>query len=943
MFTRRECNIFSFGIESNYVEKQKMKKRKHNIIPQMFDVRPQEIAGDFDIEKINKKYSRLVKLRKEALPNLNKKRPSIIMPAKWDMSRNNFSTETEGGFRVSETRNLEILSRQAREKKVFQLNQPNLKKEIPSFISVEREKFLGASKPFLNQSFDYKQEIFEKEKITQRESKISLSQKFQEWQKEKQKERQRQEKRLQRRQEKKEAILKEKLIELEKVRRMEDELRMVKLAEKLRSEEEAAKQKKLEKIALAKRRVLRNKKIKKLFSSINPFGFSLKNILESENIIFNKKRQAFSFVMASMILFCGFWGIKIFSYGIQIQDDVIVKGQNAVGELAFAKDDLENQDFVGAVRKFSNARDDFQEASGQLDYLGGDLLNVFSAIPGLSKASSGKSIIKAGEKMTEAAEELGALALVFVGENNKSNQFDAHGLKEVFVESNERLVRAHSALEEAQSELDRVKEKDLPEEYRQKFLQIKEILPSVVGLLDDLEKNYEVLWEIFGFSGVRRYLFVFQNNQEMRATGGFIGSYGVLEMNDGKVKNLFIDGIYNPDGQLREKVVPPKPIQKISAAWSTHDANWFPDFPTSAEKIAWFYEKTGGPTVDGVIAVTPTVMQKLLEITGPIEMPEYETTIDAENFIEKTQYEVEVDYDKEENEPKKFLADLAPKVLENLFVDKGMSRLSKAFRVFSESLKEKHILIYSFNYEAQKVISEQGWSGEILQTGKDYLMVVNTNINGYKTDGVIDETINHKAEIQSDGTIINTVKIVRHHKGGDYEHEWWNKVNSDYMRVYVPKGSQFLSVEGHTREFNNPPLDYDKLEFRRDAQVESEEQSMKIDEATGTRIYEEDNKTVFANWVYVSPKETVEIEYKYILPFRIDLSKNRDNMDSYSLLVQKQSGSIGSDLSSKIIFPSDSEIFWKYPETLSFEGGELNFKQVLKSDLFWGVVLKKKE
>jgi hypothetical protein len=258
-----------------------------------------------------------------------------------------------------------------------------------------------------------------------------------------------------------------------------------------------------------------------------------------------------------------------------------------------------------------------------------------------------------------------------------------------------------------------------------------------------------------------------------------------------------------------------------------------------------------------------------------------------------------------------------------------VSRLSKALRVFSDSLREKHVLIYSFNYNVEKVISEQGWSGEVLQTGRDYLMVVNTNINGYKTDGVVDENISHESEIQADGTIVNTVKITRHHNGGDYEHEWWNKVNSDYMRVYVPKGSQLLSVEGHTREFNSPPLDYDKLEFRRDSQVESEEQSMEIDESTGTRIYEEENKTVFANWVYVSPKETVEVEYKYILPFSIDLSANEESTDSYSLLVQKQSGSVGSDFHSKISFPSDMEVFWRYPETLSIEKNDLEFKLVL--------------
>ncbi|HCX28112.1 MAG TPA: hypothetical protein DHI91_03160, partial [Candidatus Portnoybacteria bacterium] len=53
------------------------------------------------------------------------------------------------------------------------------------------------------------------------------------------------------------------------------------------------------------------------------------------------------------------------------------------------------------------------------------------------------------------------------------------------------------------------------------------------------------------------------------------------------------------------------------------DANWFADFPSSAKKIMSFYEKAGGSTADGVISLTPTIIERLLSMTGPIEMPAY--------------------------------------------------------------------------------------------------------------------------------------------------------------------------------------------------------------------------------------------------------------------------------------------------------------------------------
>lgn len=684
---------------------------------------------------------------------------------------------------------------------------------------------------------------------------------------------------------------------------------------------------------------------------------ALRKIQGGSFVKFPVLRPALSFaVMAVFVSVFVLSGLFV-SKGMVLKEDIMVKGQSAVGYIAQAKTDLENQDFESAGKKLDDAKKEFEEAEKEIVFLGGDALDIFSALPYLSKISSGKNIIEAGKLLTEAGKEMAYVAQMFSqidnplgklgpnspGQLNQEPSNSANSLTDVMLGANEHISKASELLVKAKDSLDNVNPEDLPVQYRAKFEKIKSAIPIVIGTISGFEQNYQIFLDILGHNGPRKYLFLFQNNQEMRATGGFVGSYGILDINDGHIRNLFIDGIFNPDGQLSERVVPPKPIQKVSAVWTMHDSNWFPSFPTSAEKAAWFYEKTGGPTVDGVIALTPTVMQKMLEITGPIEMPQYETTVDKDNFIEKTQYEVEIDYDKELNKPKQFIADLAPMILDKVFSVRNPQQISKVFKVLAGSLKEKHILIYSNNFNLQKIISEQGWSGEILQTSKDFLMVVNTNINGYKTDGVIDETISHKAEVQPDGSIIDTVKIKRVHNGGDSQFDWWNKVNADYMRVYVPKGSQLISAKGQTREFNQPPIDYDQLGFRRDAQVQKEELSMEVDEETGTRIYEEENKTVFANWAYVSPRETVELEYQYLLPFKLDPGKDSNNSDGYSLLVQKQSGSQGSDFSSEVIFPENLEIIWKYPEGLESGQSELRFSGKLQQDRFFGAVFSEKQ
>ncbi len=654
-------------------------------------------------------------------------------------------------------------------------------------------------------------------------------------------------------------------------------------------------------------------------------------------------KPALGFAGASLAILgtisLGIWA----SYGFQFQEDVKVKGSQVINHLEEAKSALEKQDFASVDQNFQQALGEFEQMQTDLDKMGGDTLDFFSRLPYLSKVGSGKAVIEVGNELTEAGQEISQMIAILVElEDLKSEEGNSEvSLLTYYSRTWEHVKKVKQSLEEANNYAQRVKLEDLPEEYRSKFAKIKEILPGFLAIAEELERNHQIFLELLGDNGPRKYMLVFQNNQEMRATGGFIGSYGILSVSNGEIKDFFIEGIFGPDWQLKEDVIPPKPIQKISAGWSTHDANWFPHFPKSAEKIAWFYEKTGGPTIDGVIAITPNVMEKLLKITGPIRMDEYDITIDADNFIEKTQYEVEVDYDKEENKPKKILADLAPVVLEKIFATRDLERVAEVADTMSSALEERHIIFYSTNPEVQIVIAQQGWAGEVLQTDKDYLMVVNSNINGYKTDGVIEEKIYHAVEVEADGSLVGTTKVERIHHGGNTDYEWWNKVNANYMRVYVPQGSELLEASGHTREVVEDPLNYEVLEFKTDPDVVAQESSMTRDEETGTRIYQENGKTVFANWVYVSPQETVEVEYKYKLPFKLDFRENEEGVASYSLLAQKQSGSEGSQLIFELEYPGDKKVTWQHPQEMDASSRLVEWEGVLDTDQFVGVILER--
>ena len=125
------------------------------------------------------------------------------------------------------------------------------------------------------------------------------------------------------------------------------------------------------------------------------------------------------------------------------------------------------------------------------------------------------------------------------------------------------------------------------------------------------------IWAL-GMERPRKFLVVAQDSAVARPTGGIIRSVGVITTRAGAITDIAFDDVYSIDGQLQVNVVPPEPIQRSATAWALHDANWFLDFPLSAKKIAYFYGRSGGSDVDGVIALNEHAVKKILALTGPV-------------------------------------------------------------------------------------------------------------------------------------------------------------------------------------------------------------------------------------------------------------------------------------------------------------------------------------
>ncbi len=664
-----------------------------------------------------------------------------------------------------------------------------------------------------------------------------------------------------------------------------------------------------------------------------------------------------------------------------LEEKVMVQSKASINQLLLAVDSVSALEFQEASAAFSEASEGFLSAREDLSFVSDSLLALASLSndPKIKLAAESKKFLAAGAVSAALGRNL-VLAMNSLFNQQSSDSFLT--ALDDFAFYGDLAVKDAAQLDKIISSINAA---NLPAEYRGQFNALASQSQKIKSSLASFVASSLQAKELLGLSRDKRYLLIFQNNSELRASGGFLGSYALIDIRDGKIKNLEVPagGSYDTEGGMQVKVKAPEPLWLVNPSWHFWDANWWPDWPTTAQNLMWFYGKSGGPTVDGVISLTPTVVERLLEITGPIDLTEeYGLIIDSENFWETTQKVVEhknllqsnpdevavfkesqdmivssipLEQDLEnnpDNKPKKIIGDLMAKILEVLPEKLDKDNLVKIISLFEASLAEKQILFYFVDPVLQAEASKRNWAGETKSAPHDYLMVVNTNIAGQKSDRKMEEKIEHISRVNNNGQIINTVKIFRGHTG--IKNEALTGVrNVNWLRVYVPGGSRLLSASGLI------PPDQSYFEYPEEEWLESQfleaEKLAVTDPASGFKVYQEKDKTVFAGWVMTDPGQTAEITLVYELPVdffhksesaglltRLNQLLNPEMRASwpYSLLVQKQPGARPSSFSSRLELSEPLDVSWRHPASLPWQQG-WRIDTELNADKYFSVLLKR--
>lgn len=388
--------------------------------------------------------------------------------------------------------------------------------------------------------------------------------------------------------------------------------------------------------------------------------------------------------------------------------------------------------------------------------------------------------------------------------------------------------------------------------------------------------------DLLGKEVPKTYLVLFQNNSELRATGGFIGSFGLLTFSGGKLIDSEIQDVYSADGQLKGYVEPPEAIRKYlgEAAWYLRDSNWNPDFPSSARQAEWFLDKELDRKVDGVLAVDLYFVQSLLAEIGPVDLADFSLTITADNLYEKTQYQVEDNFFPGSQKKATFLTALSRALLSKIVASSEES-LSKIGKVLLGSLERKDILVYLKDEVVSESLKNLSWDGSLKTVNcqlltvncfSDSLMVVDANLGVNKANYFLERQAALEVEINKEAVLHNlTVSLANKAPlelgpAGRYK---------SYLRVAVPALSEFIA---------SSEVSFQGTQGAQDKTIEEEEL---VGFKTGGVLVE------------VAPGESklVKISWKRLV--KLDFEKAGE----YALLWQKQPGTFEDAIFLKVSLP----------------------------------------
>lgn len=440
-----------------------------------------------------------------------------------------------------------------------------------------------------------------------------------------------------------------------------------------------------------------------------------------------------------------------------------------------------------------------------------------------------------------------------------------------------------------------------------------EDLDDEIAELDDLVRTYEdlsdFLPDFLGFNGTRSYLLLAQNNGELLPTGGLISVYGVISIRNGRIEQKQFGDALTFGGKWLERtgdyVEPPPPLKSYllkDVSWNLAVSNWSPHFPTAALEADRFFRLAGGEPVDGVIAINIHTIEELLRVTGPVGIPSYNVTVDAEHAFDVIEEHTRSAPDPE-GDRKAFVGQVADAIFSEL-MHLPSSKWTSLIDAM-ERLRDQHeITFFSHDAAMQRLSGRLELDGALDQAPGDYMMLVDANVHSTKLNVVLEQDIDLTVEVDHGGAAYHRTRVSYRNNLSEWaegrdeglvQRLMLDGLYGAYVRLLAPSSSLIESVELAERE------------------VGPEE------------IATEQGKSVFGRYFALPRDQETELTFTYKT---FGAVYQEDDAFVYRLLLQRQPGTSAIPVRLTVTLPDEARV-----QSSELDGAPLDSLSSVETDL----------
>ncbi len=433
----------------------------------------------------------------------------------------------------------------------------------------------------------------------------------------------------------------------------------------------------------------------------------------------------------------------------------------------------------------------------------------------------------------------------------------------------------------------------LPQEYQDEMQRLDVTLEKLESGLRDVR----LLPDLLGAEKPKTYLIMVQNRDELRATGGFITSFGLLRLENGRISMLRFES--SGMNWVMKVLQPPDALAYLMHAhyWVARDANWSPDFPTAARQTQELYFLSTGISTDGVIAFDEQLLKSMLDFTGPVDVPGEFSEISSGNIREEM-ISFMATHAEKGYEQKEFMTIFSAPLLEKLIKINDSAQLADMASLLQQMIEEGHLLLYMQDNQAQTVLERRGFDGKVDPGERDYLMLIDSNVGWSKVDMYIQRSLRYQVDLSElhkpqgvitldyqhtqpgDEPCYQEIPTGLYRQGRTY---YFSRCYWDYWRVYLPGGTK---LTGSDIPIVPASWFYDGVGWPQD-----------VDIAPG-----ENGATMMSGLVVVPQNDSRQIVMEVDLP-TVVVDTDFENQPVYTLRVQKQAGIESLPIEIEIIVP----------------------------------------